>query len=328
MIWRRLTATLLLATATMGAAVAAPGPAPLRADLQRAVAGLAAVRGELQMAQAQPATPQAAALYARLQQLEEEIRRLTGRVEEVEHAQMQTEARLRRLLEQRGGAETPAAAMAEPVAPAPPTPLTPSMTARQEPAPPVMARPVAPPATSSIEPDAAARQGYVLGTIPEDALRGQPVPQPPDLPAPGQGAGTQARLGTEGATTPAPTYENGLWLLQANRWDEAEQAFTAFVQQNPDDPRAATASYWLGETYLLRKDYPTAAAVFARNYRTYGESATRAPDNLLKLGVALAAMGQRDKACQSFAELAKRHPNASAPIRQALSRERATAGCS
>ena len=95
----------------------------------------------------------------------------------------------------------------------------------------------------------------------------------------------------------------------------------------PDDARAPTASYWLGETYFFRKDYPTAASVFARNYRTYGEVAPRAPDNLLKLGMSLAAMGDRDKACQTFAELAKRHPNAPAPIRQALSREKSAAGC-
>ena len=44
--------------------------------------------------------------------------------------------------------------------------------------------------------------------------------------------------------------------------------------------------------------------------------------------MALAAMGDRDRACQTFAELAKRHPNAPAPIRQALSREKAAAGCS
>ena len=67
--------------------------------------------------------------------------------------------------------------------------------------------------------------------------------------------------------------------------------------------------------------------MFARNYRTYGQDAPRAPDNLLKLGMALAAMGDRDKACQTFAELGKRHPNASAPIRQALSREKTAAGC-
>lgn len=345
MVWRTAAAILLTVAASAATAEAAPGPAPLGSELARAAAGVAAVRAELQMAQLQPSAQQSAALSARLQQLEEDIRRLTGRIEEVEHAQMQMQARLQRLLtqadQQRGSTQqelagtdqaAPSATTPEPPLAAPaarPTPLTPSVAARQEPAPlPAIARPAAPaPATSSIAPDASAQKGYVLGTIPEDALRGQPVPRQPDLPPPGQGGEAQARLESEGATTPPASYEAGLELLQANRWAEAEQAFTAFVQQNPNDPRAATASYWLGETYLLRKDYANAAAVFARNYRTYGPDAPRAPDNLLKLGVALAGMGQREKACQSFAELAKRHPNAPAPIRQALSRERTSAGC-
>jgi tol-pal system protein YbgF len=239
----------------------------------------------------QPPVPRTAALEARVQQLEEELRRLTGRIEELEHAQRQ--------LEQRLAAGTP------PVAAAPPA----SLSAAEPEAEPESAAggsqaPASRPPAVAVEPDAAARQGYVLGAIPQGAVRDQPP-----------------------TATGVDRYQAGLELLQAARWAEAEQAFASFVQENPDDPRTPTASYWLGETYLLRKDYPTAAAVFARNYRTYGDQARRAPDNLLKLGVALAAMGDRERACQTFAELGRRHPDAPAPIRQALSRERSAAGC-
>ncbi len=237
---------------------------------------------------AQNAPASSTALLARIQQLEEDLRRLTGRVEELEFAQRRLEAR------QGEGAATPGPGPSPP--PASPAPTA----AAPEPRP----TPGTPPAAAAVEPDAAARQGYVLGTLPEGTLRDRP------------------------ATPPAADgYEAGLDFLQAARWAEAEQAFAAFVQENADDPRAPAASYWLGETYLLRKDYQTAAAVFARNYRTYGDGAPRAPDSLLKLGVALAALGEREKACQSFAELAKRHPNAPAPIRQELSRRRSAAGC-
>jgi tol-pal system protein YbgF len=238
----------------------------------------------VQLAQAQPLVPRTAALEARIQQLEEDLRRLTGRIEELEHAQRQAATR-------------PTASSAEPAV-TPPAQAPTRLAAPEETVPPP------PPPAAAIEPDAAARQGYVLGTIPQGALRDQPTPAPS-----------------------GDRYQAGLDLLQSARWAEAEQSFAAFVQENPDDPRTPTASYWLGETYLLRKDYPTAAAVFARNYRTYGDDAPRAADNLLKLGVSLAAMGDRERACQSFAELAKRHPNASAPIKQALSRERSAAGC-
>ena len=156
-------------------------------------------------------------------------------------------------------------------------------------------------------------------------LRGQPQRHARrHCPHPAAGAGQQARLEPEGADA---AYKGALDLLQAGNWADAEQSFTSFVKDYPDDARAPTASYWLGETYFFRKDYPTAASVFARNYRTYGQDAPRAPDNLLKLGMSLAAMGDRDKACQTFGELAKRHPNAPAPIQQALSREKTAAGC-
>jgi tol-pal system protein YbgF len=311
--WRALALALLLAAG--GPAARAADPGPLRAGLDRLTAELAAVRGNLELAQLQEPALRTAALEVRIARLEEELRRLTGRIEEVEYGQRQLAARMDRLVADLD-ARLPAAA-ADPGSVAPPAGLPPSQQAA---APPALETPEPP--VSGIEPDAAARQGYVLGTIPEDALRGQPAPRVPELPAPTPGA--QARLQPQGADA---GYQGALDLLQAGKWADAEQAFASFVQEHPDDPRAPNASYWLGETYFFRKDYPTAAAVFARNYRTYGETGPRAPDNLLKLGMALAAMGDRDRACQTFAELAKRHANAPAPVRQALSRERSAAGC-
>jgi tol-pal system protein YbgF len=312
--WRAVALTLLLAAG--GSAARAADPGSLRADLHRLTTELAAVRGAVELAQLQEPALRTAALEVRIARLEEELRRLTGRIEEVEYDQRQLAARMDRFVADLD-ARLPAAAAADPGSLMPPV----APPGQQAGAPPALETPEPP--VSGIEPDAAARQGYVLGTIPEDALRGQPAPRTPELlPAPTPGG--QVRLQPQGADA---GYQGALDLLQAGRWADAEQAFTTFVREHPDDARAPNASYWLGETYFFRKDYPTAAAVFARNYRTYGETGPRAPDNLLKLGMALAAMGDRDRACQTFAELAKRHANAPAPIRQALSRERSAAGC-
>ena len=122
-------------------------------------------------------------------------------------------------------------------------------------------------------------------------------------------------------------YRQALDQLQAGGWADAGQTFDTFAKSYPDDPRVPTASYWVGETYFFRRDYSTAAAMFARNYQTYGPAAPRAADNLFKLGMTLAAMWDRDKACQVFAELGKRHPNASPALLQALGREKTAAGC-
>ena len=297
---------LFLALLAFAPEPAAADPAALRAQIGE----LRAELGQIRLAQAQDPNLRTAALELRLSRLEELLRQLTGRIEEVEFAQRQTNVRLDRLTAELDGRSAAVASAPQPS----------EQTAAASPQPGRLAQP------SNVAPDEAARQGHVLGTIPEDALRGQQQAKPPALPAPSPGQPEQqARLVPEGADA---AYMGGLDLLQTGNWPAAEQSFTSFVKDYPDDPRAPTASYWLGETYFFRKEFPTAAAVFARNYRTYGQEAPRAADNLLKLGMSLAAMGERDKACQTFGELAKRHPNASAPIRQALSRERTAAGCS
>jgi tol-pal system protein YbgF len=258
---------------------------------------------------------------ARTLELEEEVRRLTGRVEELEYRQKQLTERMDRLVgavDQRlsavepgnrpsvdlaadSGANAPSPPPLPAVPPAPTGPAPRRLTATEPPAPPPP--PVA--ETPDVSPDASAARGYVLGTIPRDTARNIPV-RPPDS---------------------AVGYDEALALLQNGRWAEAEKAFSAFLESNPNDPRASSAAFWLGETYYFRGDYQAAAASFARNYRSYGPDAPKAPDNLLKLGMALAQLGDKTKACQTYAELGKRHPNAPAPVRQTLARERSNAGC-
>ena len=300
--WRVLTLAFL---ALVSGPALATDPASLRVQMGQLQAEL----GQIRLAQAQDPTSRTAALEIRLSRLEELLRQLTGRIEEVEYAQRQTSARIDELVADLD-ARLPGGAVARDSAPPAPAPPQEALAAPEPPP-----RQVQP---SIIAPDQSARQGYVLGTIPQDTLQGRPPA--PNAPQPS----LQARLAPQGADA---VYRQALDQLQAGSWADAEQTFDTFVTSYPDDPRASTASYWVGETYLFRKDYPTAASVFARNYRTYGQEAPRAPDNLLKLGMALAAMGDREKACQTFAELGKRHPNASAPIRQALSREKTAAGC-
>ncbi|MFO1038882.1 MAG: tol-pal system protein YbgF [Geminicoccaceae bacterium] len=233
-------------------------------------------------------------LEARLGQLEEEIRRLTGRIEEMEYR-----------LDRAGSAaqvEQPAPRQTSKLVEPPPAP-----TQEAAAPPPRSLVPSAPAA------DPSAEQGYVLGTLPSGSVGGGTSTAPAQT----------ARVDSSGVR-----YEDGLSQLQAGRWAEAEQTFTRFIEANPKDQRAPTAAFWIGETQYQRKDYSTAAAVFAKNYRTYGDKAPRAADNLLKLGMSLAALGDAARACQTFAELAKRHPDASPAIKQTLVREQAANGCS
>ncbi len=238
----------------------------------------------------------------RLGQLEEELRRLTGRVERLEFDQRQVEQRIDRLVEdldQRLRA-------LEGTAPAPPT------TARPAPTPAPVAAATPGPATPP-----AAQGEQTLGRIPESALQGLPRPEPSAVTPPPKTT----------ALPPKQQYDAAMQLLRAGDYAGAEAGLQLFLELNPDHPLASNAAYWLAETYYVRKNYPAAAAAFARNYRTYGKKAPKAADNLLKLGMSLRGLGEKDKACLTYAQLAKEFPDAPAHIKQALARERSRTGC-
>ncbi|MDX6750994.1 tol-pal system protein YbgF [Geminicoccaceae bacterium 1502E] len=262
--------------------------APLAAVLALLAGGAMAQQG-LVPAQPVQAAPQGpAAVAARVMQLEEELRRMRGRIEELEYEQRRLQGRYDQLL---GDVDRRLSAVdGSRAAPA----ATPAQPGTQ------------PPARAT----AAAPGSNSLGTLPGNAAT---PPQQQARVTPVEGA--QAR------------YDQALTLLQTGNWQGAEQIFQSFLADYPEDRLAPNASYWLGETYYFSKDYQKAAATFARNYQAYGGEATKAPDNLLKLGMSLNALGDKEKACQTYSELDKRHPGAPAAIKQALVRERAAAGC-
>jgi tol-pal system protein YbgF len=121
-------------------------------------------------------------------------------------------------------------------------------------------------------------------------------------------------------------YNYAFGLLGDAEYDKAERALGAFVEAHPDDPLAGNALYWLGETYFVRGDYNRAAVTFLRGYREFPEG-SKAPDNLLKLGITLGKLDKRTEACATFAELGKKFPNASATIRKKATDEAGALGC-
>ena len=87
------------------------------------------------------------------------------------------------------------------------------------------------------------------------------------------------------------------------------------------------AQFWLGETYFARGQYKPAAGAFLKGYQTYARS-TKAPDSVLKLGLSLDKLGQKDAACASYAELTVKFPNAPGHVKNRADTERRRLGCS
>ena len=274
-------------------------------DLAGLQVGLAELRG-IQLAQATPAQ-----FEVRLGQLEEELRRLTGRIEQLEFGQREVESRVDQLIQdldvRLSALEQGTASSGE-------------GQAQDEPG---SSADAGPDAGSTDQAGAAAEAGQgsegegTLGVVPESALL--------DLPRPDPAAATPP----DSTSLPAQRqYDSAMELLRAGDYPSAERGLELFVDLNPDHPLASNAAYWMAETLYVRKNYAAAASGFARNYRTYGKDAPKAPDNLLKLGMSLFGLGEADKACLSYAELANEFPNAPTHIQQALDRESSRAGCS
>ena len=181
-----------------------------------------------------------------------------------------------------------------------------------------------------------ASQPQVFGTIRQsdlEAFQGQPVApgtaiaqQDTSLAAVQPGSPEAAAGYTLVGATPEEQYKYAFGLLSQANYGEAELALRGFVDQNPDDTLAGNAKYWLGETFYVRQDYQQAAVTFAEAYQEYPDSG-KAPDNLLKLGMSLSALGSQDDACGTFAELLKRYPQAAATVLQRAKRERQRLSC-
>jgi tol-pal system protein YbgF len=164
-------------------------------------------------------------------------------------------------------------------------------------------------------------QAYPQGMNPAFS-QGSPAGTPRAA-VPGQTGSTVASVGTGVARD---EYDLAYGLVLQRQYEQAEMAFKQFLQAHPKDRMAANATYWLGETYFRRAQYPDAVEQYLKVYRTYNSSKV-APDSMLKLGLALRGMGQPDQACATLAEVSRRYPEASAEVRASAERELKRGSC-
>lgn len=122
-------------------------------------------------------------------------------------------------------------------------------------------------------------------------------------------------------------YAEAYDLLRQGQYQQAAEAFGAFVDRFPQDPLAENARYWLGESFYARGDYTRATEIFVDGYQR-NKTGPKAPDTLLKLGMSLAALNKTPEACATFRELGKSFPDAPRAVREKAAQESRRAGCS
>jgi tol-pal system protein YbgF len=180
--------------------------------------------------------------------------------------------------------------------------------------------------------------GTIGGIIEEDFgdARGQGGQGPLDLQGVGRGvpqgalppAGRSAgpSVAATGPASPKDAYDIAYASILRKEYEQAEMGFRQFLQSFPRDRLAIDATYWLGETYFQRQRYREAAEQFLKISRD-SPRAGKAPESLLKLGMALNGLGARDQACATYAKVGVDYPGASNAVRQGVARERRRSGC-
>ena len=116
-------------------------------------------------------------------------------------------------------------------------------------------------------------------------------------------------------TTPEKQYEFATSLLKVGDYNTAERAFREFVKSNSKHELAGNAQYWYAETFRIRQLYTDAASAYLEGYQNYPKS-DKAPINLLKLGVSLVQIGEKDQGCLMILGVKKQYPEAKDSIIQ------------
>ena len=115
--------------------------------------------------------------------------------------------------------------------------------------------------------------------------------------------------------TPNEQYEFATSFLKVGDYNMAERAFREFVDNNPDHDLAGNAQYWYAETFRIRQLFTDAASAYLEGYQKYPRS-QKAPINLLKLGVSLVQIGEKDQGCLMISGVEKEYPKANQSVLQ------------
>ena len=126
---------------------------------------------------------------------------------------------------------------------------------------------------------------------------------------------------------PKEQYEFAVSFMKIGDYETAEFALKEFIEKNKTHNLAGNAQYWYGETFRIRQLYSDAATAYLNGYQNYPKS-QKAPDNLLKLGITMVQLGEKDQGCKMISGLKKEYPKASKSVLQKAQYEQKRFKCS
>ena len=127
-------------------------------------------------------------------------------------------------------------------------------------------------------------------------------------------------------TNPEEQYEFAVSFIKVGDYETAEVALREFVDTNSKHQLAGNAQYWYGETFRVRQLYQDAATAYLDGYKKYPKS-SKAPVNLLKLGVMLAQIGEKEQGCSMILGVKTQYPKANQSVIQKAEYEKKKFNC-
>jgi tol-pal system protein YbgF len=115
--------------------------------------------------------------------------------------------------------------------------------------------------------------------------------------------------------SPEKQYEFAMSFMQVGDYNTSERAFREFININSEHELAGNAQYWYAETFRIRQLYTDAASAYLEGYQKYPKG-EKAPINLLRLGVSLVQMGEKDQGCLMITGVKKQYPKANQSVLQ------------
>ena len=114
---------------------------------------------------------------------------------------------------------------------------------------------------------------------------------------------------------PEKQYEFATSFLKVGDYTTAERAFREFVNTNSEHKLAGNAQYWYAETFRIRQLFTDAASAYLEGYQKYPKG-EKAPINLLKLGVSMVQIGEKDQGCKMINGVEEQYPEANQSVIQ------------
>jgi len=127
-------------------------------------------------------------------------------------------------------------------------------------------------------------------------------------------------------TSPEEQYKFAISFIKVGDYETAEFAFREFVDINSGHKLAGNAQYWYAETFRVRQLYQDAATAYLDGYQKYPKS-SKAPVNLLKLGVMLVQLGEKAQGCSMILGVKDQYPKANQSVIQKAEYEKKKFNC-